>query len=165
MIAAVTRALGPNLARSAEMTRSNAWGPLASQLRPHAFGYSQSMSIPSNSPAHRGSLRSEKHESANAVGFAAACVNPPDHVQPPNDQITLRPGLAALSLRSWLKLPRSGWSHVSATPSTLWSAVYALSYAAYASPTEQRPPVVFPNAYRMCVSLLALPDVLMLLTW
>lgn len=54
---------------------------------------------------------------------------------------------------------------MSATPSTLWSAVYALSYAAYESPIEHCPPVVFPNAYRMCVSFDALPDVLMLFTW
>ena len=32
-------------------------------------------------------------------------------------------GYFAFSLRSWLKLPRSGWSQVSATPSTDWSAV------------------------------------------
>ena len=33
----------------------------------------------------------------------------------------------ALSFFSWLKLPRSGWSQVSATPSTESAAVYALS--------------------------------------
>ncbi|RPK43366.1 hypothetical protein EES39_19270 [Streptomyces sp. ADI92-24] len=36
-------------------------------------------------------------------------------------------GYFALSLRSWLKLPRRGWSQVSATPSTDLSAVYAMS--------------------------------------
>ncbi len=41
--------------------------------------------------------------------------------------MTFRFGYIFLSLRSWLKLPRSGWSQVSATPSTLSAAVYALS--------------------------------------
>ena len=51
-------------------------------------------------------------------GSAAAWPKPPDQVQPPKDQSTLMFGYFALSLRSWLKLPRSGWSQVSATPST-----------------------------------------------
>ena len=44
----------------------------------------------------------------------AALPKPPDQVQPPKDHRILRFGLLALSLRSWLKLPRSGWSQVSA---------------------------------------------------
>ena len=55
VIAAVTRLLEPNLVRSAVITFLNAFGPLASQVRPQAFGYSQSMSMPSKTSAQRGS--------------------------------------------------------------------------------------------------------------
>jgi hypothetical protein len=55
-------------------------------------------------------------------------VKPPDQVQPPNDQITRRWGYIRLSLRSWPKLPRRApASQVSATPSTLFAAEYAMS--------------------------------------
>jgi len=57
----------------------------------------------------------------------AASAKPPDQVQPPKDHSTLMCGYLALSWRSWLKLPRSGWSQVSACPLTDWSAVKALS--------------------------------------
>src|SRR5262245_64642245 len=46
-----------------------------------------------------------------------------DHVQPPNEKITLRFGNFCLSFLSWLKLPASLWSKVSATPSTDSSAL------------------------------------------
>ncbi len=36
-------------------------------------------------------------------------------------------GWSSLSLRNWLKLPRTSWSQVSATPLTDSSAVYAFS--------------------------------------
>lgn len=84
--------------------------------------------MPSKTSAQRGSSTSAWQDSANAAGFCAAWVKPPDQVQPPNDQITLRFGYIRLSLRSWLKLPRSApASQVSATPSTLSAAVYARS--------------------------------------
>ena len=60
---------------------------------------------------------------ALAAGFLAASPKPPDQVQPPKDHRIFRFGCSFLSLSSWLKLPRSGWSQVSALPSTLWSAV------------------------------------------
>ena len=75
---------------------------------PQLFGYSQSMSIPSNTSAQRGSSTRLRQDCANACGFAAAWVKPFDQVQPPNDHSTFRPGCMALSLRSWLKLPRAG---------------------------------------------------------
>ena len=42
-----------------------------------------------------------------------------DSVQPPMVISTFRPGWAAFSSFSWLKLPRSFWPFVSATPFTL----------------------------------------------
>ena len=41
-----------------------------------------------------------------------------EYVQPPIETCTDRFGYFALSSRSWLKLPFSGWSNVSATPLT-----------------------------------------------
>jgi hypothetical protein len=57
------------------------------------------------------------------VGFCAAWPKPPDQVHPPNDQRILMSGYFFFSSRSWLMLPATGWSQVSAVPSTLWSAV------------------------------------------
>src|SRR5205085_575397 len=87
VIAAVT-SWRPNFARSALTSPVNACGPLVSQVLPQAFGYSQSMSMPSKTPAQRGSLTRLKQDSANAAGFFAASVNPADQVQPPKDQST-----------------------------------------------------------------------------
>src|ERR1700752_1838999 len=113
----------PKRVRSADMRVPKGCGPLPSQERPPALGYSQSMSIPSKTPAQRGSLTRLKHELAKAVGLAAAWPKPPDQVHPPNENRTLRCGYLALSLRSWLKLPRRApASQVSATPSTLDAA-------------------------------------------
>src|SRR4030095_16007992 len=86
--AAVTSSL-PNRVRSAAIRRVKASRPLESQLRPHAVGYSQSMSMPSNTPFQRGSCSRLKQELANAVGLAAAWPKPPDQVQPPNENRTL----------------------------------------------------------------------------
>src|SRR3954447_11853426 len=105
------------------MTFLNALGPLLSQVSPQAFGYSQSMSMPSNTSAQRGSSTSRKQESANAAGLAAAWAKPPDQVQPPKENSTFRFGYIRFSLRSWLKLPRSApASQVSVVPSTLDAA-------------------------------------------
>ncbi|MNC97422.1 hypothetical protein D3C83_150710 [compost metagenome] len=57
-MAAVTRLPEPNFARSAAITFLKAALPLVSQVRPQAFGYSQSMSMPSNTSAQRGSSTS-----------------------------------------------------------------------------------------------------------
>ncbi len=126
VMAAVTRSV-PNWARIAWTMFFSAAGPELSQLRPQAFGYSQSRSMPSKTSAQRGSSTRSWQDLAKAAGFFTASVKPPDQVQPPKDQRTLMCGYLALSLRSWLKLPRSGWSQVSATPSTDSAAVYALS--------------------------------------
>jgi len=50
---------------------------------------------------------------------SAALEKKVDQVQPPSDSCTFRCGYLALSSRSWLKLPLSGCSGLSATPSTL----------------------------------------------
>src|SRR3954452_3522901 len=105
-MAAVTRFDEPNLFRSACISVLYDPAPLVSQLRPHAPGYSQSMSMPSNTSAHRGSSTSARQDWAKVVGSAAAWPNPPDHVQPPKDQMAFRLGCSLFSLRSWLKLPR-----------------------------------------------------------
>jgi hypothetical protein len=55
VVAAVTRLLEPNFARRADIRFLYAAAPLVSQERPQAFGYSQSMSMPSKTPAQRGS--------------------------------------------------------------------------------------------------------------
>jgi hypothetical protein len=65
-------------------------------------------------------------EATNALREAlvsAALEKNVDQVQPPIDSSTLRSGYRALSLRSWLKLPLSAWSGLSATPSTLSAAL------------------------------------------
>ncbi len=56
------------------------------------------------------------------AGVSAASEKWVDQLQPPSEISTLRPGCLALSSRSWLKLPASGWSQVSATPSTEFAA-------------------------------------------
>src|SRR5262249_16295244 len=97
--AAVMMKFAPNLLRSAAIRLPKALTPLESHWLPQAFGYSQSMSMPSHSPAQRGSLSRLKQELAEAAGFWAAWVKPADQVQPPKDQISLRPGCSAFS--SW----------------------------------------------------------------
>ena len=59
-----------------------------------------------------------------SCGVDASVENHVDLVQPPSEISTLRFGFAALSLRSWLKLPNRCWSGLlgsSATPSTVLS--------------------------------------------
>jgi len=63
---------------------------------------------------------------------AAALENQVDQVQPPSDSCTFRCGYLALSSRSWLKLPLSGW------PGAVGDAVDALLRA-------DRPLVVGPG--------------------
>jgi hypothetical protein len=46
-----------------------------------------------------------------------------DQVQPPSAMCTRSCGYFALSCRSWLKLPASGWLNSSATPDTVCSAL------------------------------------------
>src|SRR3954464_4500223 len=120
--AAVINACGPNVVRKAPSTLASASLPLLSQARPQSFGYSQSTSTPSNTPDQRASWTSFWHDAANAAGSFAAAVKPPEPLQPPNDQITLRPGYFCFSLRSCPKLPRSGACSASAAPSTLSAA-------------------------------------------
>src|SRR4051794_8829628 len=67
------------------------------------------------------------HDDTNDLrssGVEASVENHVDLVQPPSEISTLRCGLAALSLRSWLKLPNRCWSGLlgsSARPSTVLS--------------------------------------------
>ncbi len=123
VIAAVTRFPEPNSARSAAIRFRKASRPLESQVAPQAFGYSQSMSMPSKTSAHRLFSTSSWQDRANAAGSFAASPKPPDQVQPPKDHRIFRPGCFCFSSRSWLKVPRRGWSQVSATPSTDSAAV------------------------------------------
>lgn len=63
-----------------------AFGALvSSQLRPQAFGYSQSRSMPSKTSAQRGSSTRSWQDFANAAGFFTASGKPPDQVQPPKE--------------------------------------------------------------------------------
>src|SRR5687768_13930372 len=107
---------------------------------PQALGYSQSMSMPSNTPAaapvppapsvtgRLPRIYALTHEVTNATRFSgrAALANPRDQVQPPSEISTLMLGYLALSCLSWFQLPRNGWSQVSATPLTLSAALNAL---------------------------------------
>lgn len=61
------------------------------------------------------------HDAAIAcreAGVRAASEKCFDQLHPPSEIWTLRCGYIALSLRSWLKFPASGWVQTSATPST-----------------------------------------------
>ncbi len=89
--ATVTRSL-PNSVRMAWAIFLNESAPLVSQVRPQAFGYSQSRSMPSKTSAQRGSSTRSWQDLANAAGFCTAWPKPPDQVQPPKDQITLMCG-------------------------------------------------------------------------
>ena len=91
-------------------------------------GYSQSMSMPSKMPAAAPGppefsgqppagrlplMNVSTQADTNACrrsGVAATLLNQVDLVQPPSEISTLRFGCAALSLRSWLKLPYRCWS-------------------------------------------------------
>jgi hypothetical protein len=55
-------------------------------------------------------------------GVRAALEKNFDQVKPPSEIRVRSRGCAALSLRSWLKLPRRSWVGESATPSTLSAA-------------------------------------------
>src|SRR4051794_34094771 len=97
-MAAVTSLLPRRgLFHMAASTFLRAAGPLVSQERPQEFGYSQSRSMPSKTVFQRGSFTRFQQEVAKADGFAAACVKPPDQVQPPNDQKMRRPGCRAFN--------------------------------------------------------------------
>lgn len=54
--------------------------------------------------------------------FAASWKNL-EYVQPPSEMLIFRWGYLAFSSLNWLKTPTIGWSHLSATPSTLSAAL------------------------------------------
>ena len=63
-------------------------------------------------------LMQDDTRACRRAGVAAASEKNFEYVQPPIETRILRFGYCALSFFNWLKLPFSGWSQVSATPST-----------------------------------------------
>src|SRR5919198_3409913 len=108
---------------------------------PSEPGHSQSMSMPSKSPAaapgppmppHPGSgrlplmnrsMHDETKRSRDSF-VSAASEKYFDHVQPPSEIRIFRLGYCSLRARSSSKLPRSGLGHVTSSPVTDSSAVH-----------------------------------------
>src|SRR6266550_2046079 len=157
-------------------------GPKSTLPPASAVGYSQSRSIPSKTPAAapappacsgqppvgRSPLMNVLMQAVtNACRrslVAATLLNQVDFVQPPSEISIFRWGYLALSLRSWLKLPKRCWlgsAVESATPSTesvvpagRWKSAHGSRMPQPTAPVALSK-VGTPNAYWMTLSLSA----------